>query len=94
MDKILMIKQIAASILSQDELVFVYKKPSNDKIVVRYATPIELEDDTILCAQHLPEMGWRRYKLDNIQKFHRVITRNVFPGIDKDAAKKAVIQND
>lgn len=73
-------KQIAAAVLGQDQLVFVYQRPENDEIVVRFATPIELGEDFVLCVQHLPEEGYRRFKLDNIKKFHRVITRSPLIG--------------
>lgn len=78
MDRVLMAKQIAAAVLGQDQLVFVYVKPDNNEVVVRFATPIELNDEDVLCAQHLPEEGYRRFKLDNIKHFHRVISRDAF----------------
>lgn len=77
MNKILMQKQIAAAVLGQDQLVFVYKR-DNDEIVVRYVTPIELDNDHVLCAQHLPKEGYRKFKLDKIMEFHRVISRDPF----------------
>jgi predicted DNA-binding transcriptional regulator YafY len=92
MEKILMAKQIAASILGQDQLVFTYAHKNDDgstEICVRYVTPIELDLENVLCAQHLPEEGYRKFKLDRIQKFHRVLTRNMFLWVDKDEAKKA-----
>lgn len=78
MDKVLMQKQIAAAVLGQDQLVFVYVKPDTKEEVVRYVTPIELDAENVLCAQHLPTEGYRKFKLDNIMKFHRVITRDPF----------------
>jgi len=79
-DKISMTKQIAAAVLSQDQLVFKYLRDTGD-VVVRYATPIELKDDTVLCAQHLPKEGFRKFKLDKIIDFHRVISRDSFASI-------------
>ena len=73
-------KQLAASILSQDQLVFNYLHKNDDgttSIVVRYATPIELQNNDVLCIQHMPEEGFRRFKLNDITAFHRVITRSV-----------------
>lgn len=78
LDKVLMQKQIAAAVLSQDQLCFVYVKPDSNEVVVRFVTPIELDAENVLCAQHLPEEGYRKFKLDNIRKFHRVISRDVF----------------
>lgn len=85
MDKVLMQKQIAAAVLGQDQLVFTYKRDKVDpttglvdtKIVVRFVTPIELTADMVKCVQHLPEDGYRNFKLDNILNFHRVFTRGM-----------------
>lgn len=76
MNRHLMVRQITSALLAQDQLVFKYKRDDND-IVVRYVTPIELSDEDVLCAQHLPEEGYRRFKLDNILNFHRVISRHI-----------------
>ena len=97
MDKILMQKQIAAAILGQDQLVFTYKKDKVDattgqtdtRIVVRYVTPIELDIGIVKCVQHLPEAGYRNFKLDKIVDFHRVITRSAPISEIKDAKKDA-----
>ncbi len=80
MDRILMTKQIAAAVLGQDQLVFVYcsKKDGVDHEELRYATPIELTEEDVLCAQHLPKEGYRRFKLESIKEFHRVISRDAF----------------
>jgi len=84
-----MYKQIKAAINCQDQLVFVYKKTETDK-VVRFVTPLEIvatakidqkTDDTdikVLCAQHLPEEGYRYFFLDKIVDFKRVMTRDAF----------------
>lgn len=96
MDRLLMSKQIAASVLSQDQLVMSYRHRDDSGVeedVVRFVTPIELNEEDVLCCQHLPEEGYRRFKLQNIKNFHRVLTRNVFSGIDKDAAKKGTVQD-
>lgn len=89
LDKVLMQKQIAAAVLSQDQLVFTYARPETDEIIVRFATPLELGPDYVLCAQHLPEDGYRKFKLDNIKMFHRVVTRATFFSADKETAKKS-----
>lgn len=95
MEKLIMQKQIAAAILGQDQLVFTYNKgkvdpvtgKTIDHIVVRYVTPIELEDDMVKCVQHLPQEGYRNFKLDTIVNFHRVITRSA-PFSEATLAKK------
>lgn len=87
MNKNLVIKQIQAAIFAQDQLVFVYRKNPSE-VIVRYVTPFEIvahgakgssePSVKVLCAQHLPEEGYRYFFLDKIDKFHRVISRDVF----------------
>lgn len=77
-DKGLMMKQIAAAILSQDQLVFTYEH--DGQVVVRFVTPICYDDPQTMvhCVQHLPADGFRWFKLDKILNFHRVISRDAF----------------
>jgi len=86
LDRTILVKQIAAAVLTQDQLVFTYKH--DGQIVVRYVTPVSLENDSVLCTQILPEEGWRRFMLDDILNFHRVISRDVFTKMKKKDAKK------
>lgn len=99
MIEMLMQKQIAASILSQDQLVFSYRHKKDDgseELVVRFATPIELDETMVKCYQHLPEQGYRNFKLDKIVSFNRVLTRGIpFVSIalkdDPTAGQKAAV---
>lgn len=85
MDKSLKQNQIASAILAQDQLVFTYSRKKDDgteEIVVRFVTPISLSDDDLVhCSQHLPEEGFRNFRLDKIQSMQRVISRAFFPNI-------------
>ena len=87
----LMKSQIKAAITSQDQLCFAYLSDKNE-IVVRFVTPIELDrkngEKSVLCAQHLPKEGYRRFSLDKIQKFHRVVSRDVFANSEFFAKNK------
>jgi predicted DNA-binding transcriptional regulator YafY len=94
MDKSLKQNQIASAILAQDQLCFTYnrkKDDGTDEIVVRFVTPISLdENDVVHAAQHLPEEGFRNFKLDKIQSMQRVISRAFFPNIyQKDQGTEA-----
>lgn len=79
MTKRLQLSQIKAAIASLDQLVFTYDHEG--AIVTRFVTPISVNEDetNVLCAQHLPEEGFRRFKLDKIQQFQRVIARSAIP---------------
>lgn len=90
MDNKVLLRQVMAAAESQDQLVFVYLN-QKDEVVVRFVTPIEVDGDTVLCHQHLPETGFRKFYLNKIQKFHRVQTRNIFEPILGDNAKMPVI---
>lgn len=85
MDKSLKQNQIASAILAQDQLVFTYNRKKDDgseETVVRFVTPISLSDNELVhCAQHLPEEGFRNFKLDRIQSMQRVISRAFFPNV-------------
>lgn len=90
----LILKQIKASIHSQDQLVFVYKR-SEDDIVVRFVTPIDIQENKsgkiiIRCAQHLPTQGFRNFFLEKIEAFHRVISRDVF--VNSSFLEKKVLE--
>lgn len=85
MDSNVLLKQIAAATACQDQLVFTYESKSNE-IVVRFVTPLEVDGDTVLCHQHLPENGFRRFNLGKIKKFNRVTTRGVFESLDSTKA--------
>ena len=84
MEKSLKQNQIASAILAQDQLCFSYsrkKEDGSEETVVRFVTPISLTDDIVHCAQHLPEEGFRNFKLDKIQSMQRVISRAFFPNL-------------
>lgn len=78
-------QQIAAAVMTQDQLVFSYNHERSDgteELVVRYVTPFEMGDTMVKCFQHLPEQGYRNFKLDKIVSFNRVITRGL-PAVSK-----------
>ena len=82
MDNLLKQNLISSAILAGDEIVFSYRKPDDDNLVViRYATPIKIDGDTVHCAQHLPEEGFRNFKLDRIDSLYRVASRMFFPTV-------------
>lgn len=84
MDNKVLLKQVIAAAESQDQLVFVYESKDHGT-VVRFVTPIEIDGDTVLCHQHLPETGFRKFNLSKIKKFNRVVARQVFDPIQADA---------
>lgn len=88
--KNVLLTQITSSILCQDQLCFVYFHDKKD-IVVRFVTPVELDPEkgTVLCVQHLPEEGWRKFHIDQIQKFSRVITRAAPLSLEKETPESA-----
>jgi hypothetical protein len=88
MDNKVLLKQIKAAEACQDQMVFVYLDKT-DKIVVRFVTPIEVDGDTVLCHQHLPENGFRRFYLNKIKEFKRVVSRDIFPSLDEGTKKGA-----
>lgn len=84
--------KIDAAILCQDQLVFVYRK-ENGETETRFATPIAIElrsgaviqsgsdvsaeDLMLLCEQHLPAGGIRKFCLGKMVEISRVITRDL-----------------
>ena len=89
MDKTLKQGQISSAISAQDQLVITYRKPDDDQVVVRFVTPIVLDGDMVHCSQHLPEEGFRNFKLDRIDFMQRVISRACFPNVYQKEATQA-----
>ena len=80
-------KNIQAAIVSQDQLVFTYHKPGDKRGTIRFVTPLRLEEGgKLLTIQHLPKSGTRRFWLNQIEDFHRVIDRRVTNPLTIDEA--------
>ena len=88
--KNVLLTQITSSILCQDKLVIVYLHDKKE-IVVRFVTPVELDPEkgTVLCVQHLPKGGWRKFHIDQIQDFQRVIRRVAPLPLEKEIPESA-----
>ena len=82
MDKALKQNLVSSAISAQNELVFTYRSfVEPDKTTVRFATPMSLEGDIVKCAQHLPEDGFRNFKLDGMESIQRVASLVFFPTV-------------